>query len=81
MTNEKTIGVKMQSQGHRVINNIIIQKMGRIEDITRKMFHEATSREFEKECIESTDTSNVWLKNLIIARLDTYIEDFEFKKN
>lgn len=70
----------MQSQGHRVANHIIIQKMGKIEDITGKMFHEATSKEFEAECIGATDITYLGYKNIIIRRLNTIIDDFEFKK-
>lgn len=67
----------MQSQGHRVINNMICSRMGKIEDLTQKMFHEAVSKEFERECIEATDTTNLGLKNTIIARLNTIIEQLE----
>jgi hypothetical protein len=52
--------------------------MGKIEDLTQKMFHEALSKEFEAECINATDTTNIGLKNSIIARLDTIIEQLEY---
>lgn len=67
----------MQSQGHRVINRMICQRMGKVEDLTQKMFHEATSKELEKEFIDATDTTNLGLKNSVLARLNTIIEFLE----
>lgn len=68
----------MQTASHRLINNMICNRMGKIEDLTQKMFHEALSKEFEAECINATDTTNIGLKNSIIARLDTIIEQLEY---
>lgn len=64
----------MQTEGLRVINRMILNKMDKIEDLTGKMFHEL-DKELELECIEAMDSMRICVKNTVIAKLNTKIEE------
>jgi len=64
----------MQTESIRIINTMICDRMSEIENLTQKMFHEY-DKELEFQCIVAMDSDRVAVKNTIIARLNTIIDE------
>lgn len=64
----------MYSEATRIINTMICDRMSEIENLTNKMFHEY-DKDLEFQCVVAMDSDKVAVKNTIIARLNTIIDD------
>lgn len=53
---------------------MICDRMSEIENLTNKMFHEY-DKDLEFQCVVAMDSDKVAVKNTIIARLNTIIDD------